>query len=100
MPTKHDYTRAKRSKPNWYQLRCSRCEHRRRSTVHPDYSRRRTRCACGSLAWRVDWYRTTKIERRRYRCNCSGYHFPHRIRSKWCTENPDAPWLAETASAA
>lgn len=48
--------------------------------------------------------RALKAQRRRERCGCDGYHFPHRKGSKWCafTHNPptDADYAARYGVAA
>lgn len=75
---RHDYRLVQRRPRSKYRCRCSRCERRRTTRVHPDYARRTVRCACGSARWRIDWYRTAKLEARRTTCRCDALPFPHR----------------------
>ena len=42
----------------------------------------RCKCCGGELA--IDTYRQSKKETKKFNCNCDGYHFTHRIGSKWC----------------
>jgi hypothetical protein len=62
-----------------YRCRCSHCEHRATFRDNPKQMSPTPRCSlCRSRAWRVDWYRTTRRESRRYFCDCVGRPFPHR----------------------
>lgn len=71
-----------------YRCRCSRCEHRATFRKNPRQMRRTPVCAgCQSVHWRIDWYRTTKREHRRARCDCGGRHYPHRFGSCWSGRN-------------
>jgi len=48
-----------------------------------DYKKPPTCKTCGYYRLRVDTYRL-RVERKKNKCNCDGYHFPHRKGSKWC----------------
>jgi|GEM_PF-2046943 len=84
---KHDYSRQKTRRRTRYRVRCSCCEARRTLRRHPDHYQHPPRCRCGSRRWRVDWFRTAGIEKRRYTCRCIGYPFPHR-RGSNCVDLP------------
>lgn len=76
---KHDYARARRTSYQRYRCRCRQCDGRRTLTKHPDFYVRLPRCiVCGGKDWRVDWYRTSRIEAKRTTCFCIGRAFPHR----------------------
>jgi hypothetical protein len=59
-----------------------------------DYADRRymPRCpGCGSRKWMVDKWRTKhEVWGNRETCNCGGYHFIHRLGSKFCYSHPKA----------
>jgi len=83
MPRRAEYVRLEaRQRFKLYRCRCSRCEHRETFRKNPRQMERTPVCArCKSTQWRVDWYRTTKREHRRARCDCHGWQFPHRYGS-------------------
>lgn len=67
----HDYSRARRKSWRGYRVRCSRCRHRKTFKKHPDFHVRLPACVyCGCRKWVIDWFRTSKIEAKRYTCRC------------------------------
>lgn len=80
----HNYAAAKRARfRRSYQVRCSRavCQARRTLRQHPDDYVRPPTCDCGNKRWRIDWYRTSRIESQRFTCHCARLPFPHRAGS-------------------
>lgn len=77
---RHNYTRAKRAKYSRYRCRCQHCGARRTLTKLPGFYDPPPKChGCGKRDWRVDWYRTTRLESRAHNCRCDGLLFdPHR----------------------
>jgi len=45
---------------------------------------------CGKRNWYIETYRMKKEMGYQPMCRCSGYHFPHRHKSKYCFDNPQA----------
>lgn len=74
---RHDYRAAKRHRWSYYMVRCKHCGHRQTFGRHPDFHRRLPRC-CGAKDWRIDWYRTSRLETKRYTCKCDDLPWPHR----------------------
>ncbi|MCK5769500.1 hypothetical protein [Algiphilus sp.] len=71
----------------YYPCRCRRCGTRKTLRMHPDhyYRRRYARCpACKADDMRVDTYRASGREAKRYLCHCDHYGFPHRRGSLLC----------------
>jgi hypothetical protein len=76
-----------------YPCRCSRkaCQQRRTLPRHPNTYIRPPRCrGCGGRSFRVDKFRK-RVENKRYACDCNGYGFRHKIKSKWCIYAPAQP---------
>lgn len=72
--------------------RCGRCQARHTFSRHPDYFVRPKRCrVCGH----THFYRDKWMHRRgrQQKCECGGYHFPHRKGSKFCYEHPHAEFI-------
>ena len=68
-------------------VRCTRCEARYTFSRAPELFVRPKRCACGNTKFYVDkWMLRRGTEQR---CNCDGYWFPHRRKSKYCDHNPN-----------
>lgn len=69
--------------------RCTKCEARHTFSRKWDTFDREKHCrVCGHRRFFVDqWMRRRG---RQQKCNCGGYWFPHRKRSKYCYENPQA----------
>lgn len=67
--------------------RCSRDSCRKRYTFskHWEEFKRVKICTCGCKKFTVCYDRLRAAKRDK--CNCSGYHFPHREGSKFCTSN-------------
>lgn len=78
--------------PRRRHCRCRACGGRQVKAKHPAEYARRIRCKhCGQFdSLRIDKWADARAWRK-YTCYCDGYHFPHRIRSKWCIENPNYP---------
>lgn len=57
------------------------------SAIHPDDYKRVPVCtSCGKRAgWRIEQRQYAK----RDRCYCSGYHYPHYKKSKFCVQHPE-----------
>lgn len=53
-----------------------------------DYKRPRKCAGCGGTQFKVSWHRIA--DGKKDRCNCSGYHYPHRAGSAYCDSNPQA----------
>lgn len=73
-----------------YHCRCRVCQARQVKPRHPDEYLRGPRCRqCG----RVNTLRVDKWANNRWRwektCTCGGYHFPHRMGSRWCHYRKD-----------
>lgn len=65
--------------------RCTKeaCKTRRSLARHPSEYFIPPKCpGCGGRKWR--WDRWQQAARRRGICQCGGYHFLHRVGSKWC----------------
>lgn len=72
------YGAIKRKSFKRYQCRCRKCKVRFTLTKHPDFYIRLPRC-CKDRDIIVDWYRTSKTERKRFpACKCLGMPYPHR----------------------
>lgn len=84
----------------WQPSRCTKCGTRR--TLHKQfkyYVRPPTCKKCGHRRFYLDRWMLRRG--REQKCNCTGYHFPHRKASKWCYENPllEQLYLSEKRSA-
>ena len=67
--------------------RCSHCETRHTFARRWDTYLRAKRCrSCKGQRFYVDtWMQKRKTDYRRlHKCQCDGYHFPHRKGSYWC----------------
>ncbi len=61
---------------NRYPCRCRTCGHRKTLRKDPDYTEKK--CSCGGV-YRLDTYRKSGKEARKYNCQCGGIFFqPHR----------------------
>src|SRR6187399_1744498 len=67
-----------------YSPRSRKCEARRTTRRHPRFRERKLKCHCGCTEWRIDLFRQDGRERKRYTCNCSAYHHPHRKGGGFC----------------
>lgn len=83
---RHNYAKAKSqtAKAKNYRTRCKTCGARKSLPWHPSSYIQRWVCeSCGRTGQRndvlrVDWFRTTKLEARRFLCTCPGAaEFPH-----------------------
>lgn len=86
--------RVQRDRRVWQPCRCTKCQTRK--TLHKPfrYYVRPPKCPkCGNKKWYL--YRWMLRRGREQKCNCTGYHFPHRKGSKWCWENPMLEELME-----
>lgn len=73
-----NYGSIKRKSFKHYRCRCKKCGKRFTFDMHPDFRIRLPRC-CKNRDICVDWYRTSRTERKRYpTCTCIGMPYPHR----------------------
>lgn len=69
--------------------RCSRCEARHTFSRRWDKFERPKKCwSCGYTRFYVDKWMIRRG--REQKCNCGGYHFPHRKNGGFCYESPQA----------
>lgn len=69
-----------------YPCRCRRraCQHRISLAMRPEHYVREPWCKrCNKGRLRVDEFRLRR-EHQRYNCDCDGYAYRHRRKSKWC----------------
>lgn len=79
----------------WSPCRCTKCDKRKTLHKRPQHYVRPPKCPrCGNRRWTLDKWMLRRG--RLQKCNCTGYHFPHRKGSKWCYENPKLQELMET----
>ena len=65
--------------------RCSKCQKRYTfSRIWNEYIINK-KCSCGSKSFYIDKHRIRFNKQQR--CNCTGYHFPHRNGSRYCDSN-------------
>lgn len=86
-----EYMRQWRRDLNRIWHRCSResCKLRVTFSKHwENFIRPKKCCGCGGTRFRVDKWAMKASKKNK--CNCGGYHFPHRKGSKYCYENPQA----------
>lgn len=90
--TRIKYKRLKRALPH----RCRACWARRTLSMMVSEYVRPPKCRkCGATKMFFCKDRVASRHGRKLKCNCGGYHFPHRKGSKHCHENPnvEAHWL-------
>ena len=77
-----------------YKCRCNKCGKRRTLANHPDHYTNHLYCPeCKAKdSFRVDEYRQSKRESKRYTCHCGGVPYPHRKGSiVFCVHSDDEP---------
>ena len=70
-------------------VRCTKCKKRytlKETFKDHEFSTKAFQCTCGNRGFFKDkWMANRGSEQR---CDCAGYHFPHRKGSKFCHANP------------
>nr|DAP64237.1 MAG TPA: hypothetical protein [Caudoviricetes sp.] len=73
-----------------FHCRCRKCDRRRVFRDDPDVleSAIFPTCFCGENNWRKDKWMNNR-DTGKTRCDCPGYHFPHRMSSFYCQHRKD-----------
>lgn len=64
---------------------------RRTLQMKPEHYIREPKCYRCKGPLVIDQYRLRKEHYAHPRCECMGYSFKHRPKSKWCVQNPNQP---------